>query len=569
MAIDKIFFDISVLIIIATLLALLASFLRQPLILAYVIAGIIIGPVTGLVNNADFVIRLSELGIAFLLFLIGLEMDLRKLKNIGVIAAITGTFQVLITATSGFFLLTAFKIPASQAIYLALALAFGSTMIVVKLLSDKQELDTLHGRITVGILLMQDVIAIFALAFVSNMSDFSPSLISFSLLKGIALFAVTFIAARYALPSLFKRIAKSQELLFLASITWCFTLAIFANYLGYSIAIGAFLAGISLASLKYSFEIISRVKSLRDFFATIFFVSLGMHVSVASSSQLIQGVLLSAFMLIINPIAIIFIMSILGYNKKISFLSGIGITQVSEFSLILAALGLSLGHLSQQIMSIISVMAIITITITSYAIKYNHSIYNLISKPLSVFSGLSIQKIETENLPERFSPDVILCGQNRIGYSIYKKLREMKKKFIVVDYNPDVIKELTAEKVPCLYGDIGDVELIERLNFGKIELLVSTVPEFRSNSMLIKKVKEKNRNAIIIVTSDQIEEALELYQQGADYVIMPHYLGGDHASLLIDQFKDLSSIIQTRLSHISELHKRKKMGNEHLNKEKL
>ncbi len=562
MALNNIFLDIGIIIIIATGMAAIASILKQPTILAYVLSGLAIGPVMGLVGNNDLIIQLSELGIAFLLFLVGLEMDVRKIGSIGIPAAITGVGQVLISSVVGFLILIVLGFSNVESLYMAIALSFSSTMIVVKLLSDKQELYTLHGRMLIGILIVQDVIAIFVLALLGNLGQFSSLTIAASLAKGIALFAVSFLAGKYLLPFAFKTIAKSQELLFMASISWCFILSIFAASLGYSMAIGAFLAGVSLASLKYSIEIFSKVRSLRDFFAILFFVSLGMQMT-ATTQQVTVGILLSAIVIIMNPLMAIIILSIMGHNKKVSFLSGIGLAQISEFSLIMIAMGYSLGHIGKDSLSIISFVALITITATSYLIKYGNQLYGLFSGILTPFNAISGRRIETENMPENFRPEIILCGQNRIGYSIYNKLKKDKRKFLVVDYNPDVIRSLAKEEIPCIYGDIGDLEVVERLQLNDIQLLISTVPDFKANSLLLKKLREKNKRAISILTSDQVEDALALYQEGADYVIMPHFLGGDHASSLLDNFRDLNSIIQTRIEHIKELHKRKNIGHEH------
>ncbi|MBI2142070.1 NAD-binding protein [Candidatus Woesearchaeota archaeon] len=303
---------------------------------------------------------------------------------------------------------------------------------------------------------------------------------------------------------------------------------------------------------------------MRDFFATIFFVSLGMQITISLTMEIIvAGLILSALVLLLNPVIVMVLMSFFGYSKKVSFLSAIGIAQISEFSLILVALGASLGHIGQKVVVLTSVVALVTITLTSYIIKHDGQIYGFMSRFLGVFSWLSVRMQEVEHFPARFRPKVVLCGQNRIGYSVFKKLRKLGKSFLVVDYNPEIIRGLVREKIPCIYGDIGDAELIGKLNLEGIEMLISTVPDVSSSSLLIKKLKERNRAAIIIVTSDQVEDALRLYQEGADYVIMPHFLGGDHASVLIERFRDLNAILRTRINHIKELHRRKRLGHEH------
>ncbi len=562
MALENIFSDIGIVIILATLAAIAIAFLRQPLILAYVITGLIIGKFAGIVD-ASVVSRLSELGIAFLLFLVGLEMDVRKLKRLGAAAAIVGAVQVAITAIAGFAILIALGFSSTESVYIGLALSFSSTMIVVKLLSDKQELDTLHGRMLVGILLVQDVIAIFALALVNNVG-YSPGLIASSAAKGIALFAIAFISSKYILPRVFGAIAKSQELLFMAALSWCFALSLYAGSLGYSIAIGAFLAGISLAPLKYSFEIFTKVRSLRDFFALMFFVSLGTQLALPSLASIIAtAAILSVLVLLGNPIIVTVLMSILGYNKKVSFLSGIGIAQVSEFSLILMALGYSLGQVSKEAVALVSAIALITITATSYLVKYDYEIYAALSGLLSPLGRIAIIQREPEHNHHVSRPDVVLCGQNRIGYSIYKKLKQMRKSFLVVDYNPETIRQLSDEGIPCIYGDVADADIMDKMHLDRIRMLISTVPDTNANLMLLKRLKRKNRHASAIMTADQVEDAFALYQAGADYVIMPHFLGGDHASVLLEHFGDVSKLLEKRLEHIHELHRRKEAGHEH------
>lgn len=561
---ENIFLDIGLIIIIATLAAYFVRILRQPLILAYIFAGILIGPaVLGLITNTEVIATLSEIGIAFLLFIVGLEIDLRKLRDLGWVATIAGIGQVVLTFLIGFFAALYFGFVHVEAIYIALALALSSTMIVVKLLSDKREIDTLHGRIIVGILLVQDVIAILALAIIPSMQG-SALLIIESIAKGVALIFLAIFFTKFVMPFLFDRVARSRELLFLSSVAWCFLAAIFSSSFGYSIAIGAFLAGVSLASLKYNLEIVSMVRSLRDFFATIFFVSLGMQIRLSALYMYMPIIVFSLIVVVGSTIITIFLMTLLGYSKRTSFLTAVSISQISEFSLIIIALGNRIGQVSQEVVSLIAAIAIITITITTYFIKYDNTIYLKLSSLLSVFENLPVKIKEIEYKPKDFEAEIILCGYDRIGYSVLKKMIEKNKKLLVIDYNPEVIKDLTNKKIPCIYGDVGDLEILERSNLKMIEALISTVPDKHTNLLLIKEVKNINKKAVLIVTANQIDDALELYEAGADYVILPHFLGGEHVALLLEDFsKDARRIIKTRLSHIKELHHRKRLGHEH------
>ncbi|MBS3133289.1 cation:proton antiporter [Candidatus Woesearchaeota archaeon] len=544
-------------IIAATLLAYFTRLIRQPMVLGYIAAGFIIGPyVAGLITSSETIALLSELGIAFVLFIVGLEIDFKRIRDCGVNAGIIGTGQVVFTSVVGFMIAAFFGFTSMESFYIAVALAFSSTMIVIKLLSDKGVLDTLHGRLILGVLLIQDVIAIFVLALLPNLSQSSLQLIALSLAKGVLIFAAAFVAAKTILPAIFNISARSTELLFLSAVSWLFAFAFFAEFLGYSIAIGAFVAGVTLASSSYKLEVVSRVKSLRDFFATVFFVSLGMQLVLPSlGSMLIPVIVFSLFVIIGNPIIVAVLGMALGYNKRISIMTGLPIGQVSEFSLIVVALGVSLGHISGNIASLIVAVASITITSTTYVIKHDEMVYRFL-KGLFNFSSVGA----TERLPRsRF--DVVLCGYNRIGYSIANKLKDIGKSFLVVDFNPEVVAKLKKEKIPCVYGDLGDAEFVKKLNIPEAELVISTVPTFYENEMLINEAK-KGR-AIAIVTSNQVDTALKLYDAGAHYVILPHFLGGEYVAMLLEKSAHLPSMMQYKFSHIKHLHQRKLMGHDH------
>jgi len=549
-------FEIGTVIIVATLLAYFARLIKQPMILGYIIAGFIIGPYfAGFITSTETIALLSELGIAFVLFIVGMEIDFKRIRDCGVKAGIIGTGQVFFTGIASFIIAAFFGFNAMASFYIAVALTFSSTMIVIKLLSDRGVLDTLHGRLILGILLIQDVIAIFVLALLPSLGN-NPQIIALSLAKGVLIFAVAFVAAKTLLPAIFNISARSTELLFLSAVSWLFAFAFFAEFLGYSVAIGAFIAGVTLASSSYKLEVVSRVKSLRDFFATVFFVSLGMQLALPSlGSMLIPVIVFSLFVIIGNPIIVAVLGMTLGYNKRISIMTGLPVGQISEFSLIVVALGVTLGHISGSIASVIVAVAAITITSTTYVVKYDEKIYRFLKK---TFNFKSVET--TERIPRsRF--DVVLCGYNRIGYSIANKLKDIGKSFLIVDFNPEVVAKLKKEKIPCIYGDLGDAEFIKKLNIPDAELVISTVPTLYENELLIKEAK-KGR-AIAIVTSNQVDAALKLYDAGANYVILPHFLGGDYVALLLEKYSHVPSMMHHKFSHIKHLHQRKLMGHEH------
>jgi Kef-type K+ transport system membrane component KefB len=562
---DPIFFSIGLIIVVATVFAYLAKLLKQPLIPAYVLTGVVLGPLLGIITNTAIITTMSEIGIAFLLFIVGLEIDIKKLSNVGLVSILGGLTQIVATFSMAFLVAMGLGFIPREAVYIGIIIVFSSTMVVVKLLSDKREIDTLHGRITIGFLLMQDIIAIFVLSTITSIGgSILPIIVAF--LKGLLMVLIAVIGSKYIFPTIFKFAAKSKELLFLMSISLCLLFAIFASYIGLSVVIGALVAGVALANLPYTIEIIGRIKSLRDFFATIFFVSLGLELILSSVTTIITPLIIFTIIIVLfKPAIIMFICSFFGYKKRIGFLTSISLAQISEFSLIIAAQGLLLGHISHDVFSLTVIMAILTIVYTSYLIKFEQFIYLKMSNILKPFDKFTKEEeSELEYLPKKRKEHVILCGYNRIGYSIARTLKRMKKELLVVDFNPEVVIKLIKEKTHCMYGDVGDIDILERINLKEASMVISTVPTKRDNLLLIRKLREVNKTASIFLTANQVDEALALYDEGADYVILPHFLGGEHFSVLVEGFsEDVNKIIKTKLSHIKELRQRREIGHEH------
>lgn len=557
MAEFTLFWDIGLIIVVATFLAYIARLFRQPLVLGYMFAGILLGPVgLGLITEEADIKILSELGIAFLLFIVGLELDLRRLKDIGLVASVTAIVKSVFLFFLAFNLASVLGFSMVDAIYLGLVLSFSSTMIVIKLLSDKGELDTLHGRMILGILLTEDVLAILVLSVISTPGYVDLNLVMMSLLKGVGLFSIALMLSRFILPTVFRFVAKSQELLFLTALSICFLFAKLSAVAGFSVAIGALIAGIAVATFPYNLEIISRVHSLRDFFATLFFVSLGMEIWVENIGSLILPLIaLIILVIIVKPIIMMFSMSFFGYSSRTSFLTSINLTQISEFSLIIALTGMRLGHISVDVFSLTAMLALVSITITSYAIKFDNTLYSSLNKYLVVFDRLSKKKArKLEELPMKSSEHIIVVGAHRMGYSIVKTLKELGEHFLVVDFNPEVITRLIDEDVHCTYGDIGDMEILKRINLSEADMVISTVPNEEDSMLLIEETKKLNPKALVFVTADTLDQALELYDLGADYVFLPRMLSGGKASELIrEHARKPDKISVLKLKHIQDL----------------
>ncbi|MDP2750691.1 MAG: cation:proton antiporter, partial [Nanoarchaeota archaeon] len=357
--------DIALIIIVASIFAGLVKLFKQPLILGYVLGGITIGPaVLGLVHNQDLVTTLSEIGIALLLFFIGLELDIKKLKEVGLTAGFIGCLHVITSSGIGFLAGYLLGFEILECVFIGLIISFSTTMIVVKILSDKNELDSLHGKMMVGILITEDILAVLAMAFVTSINKITPSLFGLVILKGIGLLVISYIIIKYALPKVFKFFESSPELLFMGSLAVCAVLSGVAYALGYSLAIGAFIAGVALTTTQYNLEIASKVRPLRDFFAVLFFVTLGMAVVFKGLFELlIPFFVLLLITVIIKPIVIFTYMKLFGFGRRTAVLTGAGLGNTSEFALILVSVAVGAGILSQSVIILTTLLMVATATI--------------------------------------------------------------------------------------------------------------------------------------------------------------------------------------------------------------
>ncbi|MEK6856906.1 MAG: cation:proton antiporter, partial [Nanoarchaeota archaeon] len=504
----------------------------------------------------------SQIGIAFLLFIVGLSLNPKVIKEVGKASLITGVGQVVFTSIIGFFIARFLGFETVTALYIAIALTFSSTIIIMKLLSDKGDLDKLYGKISIGFLLVQDLIAVFILIIVSSFSETNQALSSilYLLIKGSLIVLSLVLISLYVLPKLEFFFAKSQELLFMFSVAWGLGLASLFYLIGLSLEIGALLAGITLSLSPYNNEVSSKMKPLRDFFIVLFFIALGSQLVFDDFSKfLIPTIIFSLFILIGNPLIIMTLMGMLGYTKKTGLQAGFTVAQISEFSLILIALGVSVGHLTKEILSLITVIGLVTIMGSSYLIIYSDKIYQPLEKYLSIFERKKIKKDKRKK-----SFDIILFGYNRIGFDFVNSFKRMKKKFLIVDYNPEVISSLMKEKIECEYGDVDDVEFLGQLDLKNIKMAVSTVPVFETNLLLIRTIRKVNKKAIVMCVSHHIDETQRLYSAGISYVIMPHFLGGKYASMMIDKHGfNTDSFNDEKKKHIIHLKKRRELGHNH------
>lgn len=541
--------------------------LRQPLIVGYILAGIFIGPYfLNIYHSKENIELFSKFGIAILLFIMGLNLSPRIIKEVGKVSLITGVGEVIFSSLISFIISSILGFSFTTALFIALALSFSSTIIVLKLLSDKNALTKLYGRISIGFLLLEDIAATVLLVIIASFSQGQDvnlaTMLGLLLLKSAGIFVLFYLVSEFIMPRVSVFMASSTELLFLFSITWGLGIAALFHLMGFSIEIGALVAGIMLSLTPFSYEIESRLKPLRDFFIVLFFVLLGSHMTLGNVITFIIPVLtLSFFVIFGRPILVMIIMNLLGYKKRTSFMAGATITQISEFSLILIGLALSLGYISSEISSLVTMVGLITIAASTYIIMYSEEIYDKLENFLSIFEFRKPKNREKGAGAEIF--DIVLFGYDRVGQDFVKTFSKLDKKYLVVDYNPKAIKLLNNANIPYRYGDAQDVEFLSDLNLPKVKMTVSSINDFKTNMLLVGKIKEENANAIIIVVSHDIEDAEALYKKGATYVIIPHYLGARFATNMISKFGlDIKGFEEEREKHLDHLGKQKEWAEE-------
>ncbi|HYD48787.1 MAG TPA: cation:proton antiporter [Terriglobales bacterium] len=526
-------------IIAATVFAFLARALRQPLLLAYLAAGAVLGPELGLglVSDHRTVELISEIGLILLLFIIGLEIDVRKLWIAGRSLVLAGVFQFIGCVALG----VAFVELSGAAgdgrydtFYLAVAMALSSTMVVVKLLYDKLELATLPGRLTLGILVFQDLWAILVLALQPNLDNPQVTVLLGSLIKGAGLVVAGLACSRYLLPPLFATVAKQPEVMLIAALAWCFAMAGVASAAGLSREMGALIAGVSISSFPYNVDVAAKVINLRDFFVTLFFVSLGMTITMPTLPLLALALLASAFLIASRFLTIFPILYATGNGLRTSLLPSINLAQMSEFSLVIVNLGAGFGHVSPQVASLLTFVFAITAIVSTYLITYNHPLQKRLGGLLQRL-GLHDPQLGTalSSGGEHPPPAIVFLGFFREASSILHELLDggecerliPRDRLMVVDFNPDVHRALNQRNVPCMYGDIASMETLQHAHITEAKLVVCTLPDSilkgLDNRRMLRQLRRVAPKAQVVVASETIHGALALYDEGADFVVIP------------------------------------------------
>ena len=539
-------------IVTATALAIIARKLKQPVLLAYLVTGLVLGPVfLDIVGETQTLTLMSEIGLGFLLFLVGIEMNLDEIKELLKPISIIAVGQTFLQTGLAFVVPLALGFGLFETVIIALCTVFGATPVIVKILTDKDELQTLPGKLDVGVLVLQDIYLILIVALINSGSLTQPDQILGTLVKIVALIGfiglLSFTASRYVLKDVFKRIADNRHAFFIHTVGWAFLLISTSEFLGLSVEVGAFLAGLGLGQVPYREEIKERVRPLTDFFMVIFFSTLGLTLTVDNlTAYWSEALIASIVMMIGNFLIMFYLIDRMKFTPRTSFIGSINMTQVSEFSLVVGALAVQQNYIGNDILGYISLMALVTIGTSTYLINYNKEIYKKFEQLLERFESEEKKDIEIEE----FEDHAVIIGFDNISRKICKALHE-EHDVLVIDKNPDNTEELSQSPYEYIYGDFKHGEIRKGANIDDAEFILSFSSEKNVNLQILE---ERDPETVVIVKSNDFEEASEFYDVGADYVILENVLAGnrvgEYLELYLEDRELFKKEIKSELNHI-------------------
>lgn len=555
----EVFSQFAIVIGLAVVLSLIMKKLRQPLIIGYILTGLIAGPsILGLVQQGESLEIFASLGVALLLFIVGLGLNPDMIKDVGFVSVITGVVQIIFTSIIGLGIGLLLGLSVTAALYIAVASAFSSTIIILRILYEKEEQDALYGRIAIGFLLVQDLVAMLLFVFLSSSEAAADNgiLITIGLVsaKILAVGILLYLIWKYLIPRVDKMLMGNTQVLFIFAIGMCFIMASIFQKLGFSLELGALVAGVLLSTSPYHREMATRIQPLRDFFLVIFFIFLGTNIVLTDiSSQIAIILAFSAFILIGNPLIVLMIMTRLGHTRKTAFFAGLTVAQISEFSLILIGIGISLGHIGESLLALATFIGLITIGVSSYMITYNEQLYKAL-RPVIRFLTPYARDRERKQDTTKLKFEVLLLGAHRTGGGIIEAMESQKTSYLVIDHDPRLVSRLRESGIPIIFGSADDPVFLDELNFSEARIVFSTIPDVNINSFLLNYLKGRNSNLQVICLANHYTHAKQLYAEGASYVVMPPYIS---RRFVVDLFKknqfNIKKYTQDRKKHINDL----------------
>jgi Kef-type K+ transport system membrane component KefB len=560
----------------AALLAVFGWRLRQPLILAYLVTGVLIGPhVLKWVPNQESISTVAEIGLILLLFVIGLEIDLKKLASAGAPVLLTGALQVPICIALGlgfFYAIGVRNGPNDYSlIYLAACMSLSSTLVVVKLLYDKFELDTLPGRVTLGVLVIQDLWAVGMLAVQPNLTNPDLLPLALSLLKGALMVVGSLFISKNVLPFVFRSVAKAPELVLVSGLAWCFLLAGVASFIKLSPEMGALIAGISLSTFPYNLDVMAKAVSIRDFFVTLFFVALGMQIPIPTWN--VVGIALAASVFVmLSRLSVVPILYALGLGHRASLLPAINLAQVSEFSIVIASLGFTqkVPQIPADVVTVVIITFAITAVLSTYMINASHRVQKALSGVLRLLRVKDLDSASTgEEAREERKETVVFLGFFRDASSVLHEFEndgdsvdagDFLRKILVIDFNPTVMRELRRRKISCIYGDIAHADTLRHASIENAELVISSITDDilrgTNNLRMLKNIRASSPNARVVLTTEHIPQALHFYEAGADFVYIPRLQSAPALARILKQglSDGFQAVREAEIEHLSNRH---------------
>jgi len=542
------FGEVAALLVLAAAIGFVGTLLHQPLVVSFIAVGLLAGPAAlDIVRSDEEIQLLSELGIAVLLFLVGIKLDVKLIRSLGTVSLITGLGQVAFTAAIGYFIGIGIGLSIVESLYVAVALTFSSTIIVVKLLSDRREIDSLHGQVALGLLIVQDLVVVLAMialsaAGIGTSTDATGGSIWFVLIAGAAVLAVVLLFVRYVADPLAERLARAPELLICFAIALTALLAAVGDAIGLGKELGGLLAGISLASTRYREAISSRLAPLRDFLLLFFFIGLGSRIDVGTLGAYgVAALVFSLFVLVGKPIIMLVIMAAMRFTRRTGFLAGVTVAQISEFSLIFVAMGVTLGHIDEEVLGLVTLVGLITIAASTYMVTYSHQLYAFFEPMLGIFEPRAGSRETAYRIGAGArAPEVLLFGLGRFGTAIGARLRKRGIRVLGIDFNPALVSRWRELGYDAEYGDSNDGEFIATLPLHQVRWAVSTVPAHAPGVThddprlaVTHALRAAGFGGRIAVTTHHSLEAAALREAGADLVLEPFQDAADRAVELI------------------------------------
>lgn len=527
---SQIFNEFAMLLVLSVVVGMITSRLRQPLLLSYLLVGVIAGPsMLGWISSSNELEILASFGVTLLLFIVGLKLDLNQIKVFGRIVLIIGIGQIVLTTLAGFGIASLLGLTFQHALYTAIALTFSSTIIIVKVLSDRYEIDSLYGRISVGILVIQDIVAVLLIIVMSSLNIKNHASVDLTqqittlILKGIGFLAVIRILMSILIPPLIQQCAKSQELLVLFALAWAVLLAVIGDSLGFGKEVGGFLAGVALASTRYREAIASRLESVRNILLLFFFLNLGASLHLAAlSADIVPALVLSLFVLSVKPLIVIVLTSLMRFRLRTGFLAGATMAQISEFSFILAALALQLGYIDEKIQDLITFVGLVSIISSTYMMVYANKIYHFALPLLKRFQKNTACREDEIHVNQLENADVIIYGVGRHGGHIANVLEKKGFKVIGVDFDPRKVNPESHRGRRICYGDAEDIDFLKALPLAGVHWVVSTIPQRDANRTLVSSLRERNYDGRVALSAYHESDIEYMKALNVDLIIVPY-----------------------------------------------